>query len=124
MGNYRPSRASIGDITITSGQSNTKTTATHDIGGGSSDTQNVRGGSVTVTVHGTISATMGTTAFNLTVSSSEVVATDVIVANASVSGVRLSVTGVGAGSFVITASNYSGGTLANDSTMVVNWVAL
>jgi hypothetical protein len=124
MGNYKPSRSSIGDITITSGQTNTKTAATHDIAGGSSDTQNVRGGSVTVTVHGDISAAAGTTAFSLTVSSDKVVATDVIVANSSVLGIRLSVTAVGAGSFVVTASNYTAGTIANDSTMVVNWVAL
>jgi hypothetical protein len=131
MGGFKSGRGEVdddlsvtGQITATGGLSLAKTTATHDLGTGASDTQNVRGGTVTVTINGTISATAGTTAFNLTINSDKVLATDVIVASASVTGLRLSITGVSAGSFVITGSNYSGGTLANDSTAVINWVIL
>ena len=101
-----------------------KSVITHDMGsdGGASsaDTQNVRSGSVTITLNGTMANNASAT---LTVSSDKIRATDVIVAISS-SVIDCLVHTVAAGSFKITAINKSGGTFANDSTHIINWVAL
>ena len=130
MSSFKPSPEELsgdlsvgGTVTITTGQSNTKTAATHDIAAGAGDTQNVRAGSVDLTIDGDLTNNNGVT---LQINSSAVVATDVVVACTATngSGVDAFVHLVAAGSFRITLINRSGSTIDDDTVIKINWTAL
>ena len=118
-------------LNVTGGVTVAKTAATHDFSAGVVDTQNVRAGSVTYTFASTLGN--GATAI-LTISSSIVTATDVILLttgeggnpNSGANAMSASVVPFGAfdGGFKFYFTNKSGGTIANDATVIVNWLAL
>jgi hypothetical protein len=58
------------------------------------------------------------------VSSSKVLATDTIVVSCTTEWVSCAIFQVKAGEFFISATNYTGGNIAKDATITVNWVAL
>ena len=60
---------------------------------------------------------------DFTVTSNKCVATSVVIATCSLK-CHVDIHTVAAGSFKVSVTNKSGGTLANDSTMVLNYVIL
>ena len=60
---------------------------------------------------------------DITITSNKVLATSVVLANASIN-VDVRIHTVVSGSFIVSITNKSGGTLANDSTMVLNYAIL
>jgi hypothetical protein len=110
------------DLNDDYGLSVMKAEYSHDLAAGASDTQNVRAASVTVTVNGNISA--DESVGNITISSNKISSEDTIVASTSVSGISCDATAVTDGSFNLSFFNDSGAQVNNDSTFVVNWIAL
>jgi hypothetical protein len=130
MGGFKPSPEELsgdlsvgGTVTITTGQSNTKTTATHDIATAAADTQNVRAGSFDMTLDGDLT---NNSAVTIQINSTAVVATDCVVACTATNGggVDTFVHLVAAGSFRITLINRSGSTIGDDTAIKINWVAI
>jgi len=97
-----------------------KDVAAHDLAGGDAITQNTRAGSLTITLDTNLSS--GASLDVITISSSEVLATDVVVTSCSI-GTAM-VTDLAAGSFKITVTNRTAAQVNNDATFKVNWVAL
>jgi len=97
-----------------------KTAVTHNAD--SALTQNTRSGHITLTTDGAIAnAAMGST---FQVNSGYISETDVITCTTDTQGIFALASDVGTGNFKIVIWNASGGTLNDDATVHVNWLAL
>lgn len=108
-------------LNVTGGIFVAKTAHTHNLEDSASDTQNSRSGRVSLTIDGALS---NGSAVTVGISNSEITANDVVVAAASTSGLQCFGHAIANGSFNLTAINRSGGTIADDTTIVINYTAL
>jgi hypothetical protein len=117
----KPGRDNVIKIVAAQGVTVTKTAHSHNIEDGGSDTQNTRSGRVSLTIDGALS---NGSAVTLGISNNKITANDVVVAAASTSGLQCFGHAIADGSFNLTAINRSGGTIADDTTIVINYTAL
>jgi len=86
----------------------------------------VRAGQVVATINSTNMANDGggTSTAYFSVAATGILATDVIVTTCTTSDVRVTVSGVAAGSFDVIARNETNDTITTGNTLTINWVAL
>jgi hypothetical protein len=112
-----------GIVTAKSTTNGTVNQDSNNDSGASTGDMNVRAGTSVATIN-TTNLTDGSAAY-WTVSSSKILATDVIVATCNRAWCPVTVYGVVAGSFIVGVTNNTGGTLTQPSTtLTLNWVAL
>ena len=97
-----------------------KTAVTHDAD--SSLTQNTRSGHITLTTNGAIAGNNYGSEF--TISSNKVLESDVIMCTSNEQGCYPMASDIADGSFKVKLFNWTGGTLADDTVMFLNWTAL
>ena len=97
-----------------------KTAVTHDADGAL--TQNTRSGHITLTTNGSLAGNNYGSEF--TINSNKVLESDIIMCTSDEQGLYPMASDIADGSFKVKLFNWTGVTLADDSTIILNWVAL
>ena len=93
----------------------------HDRASGVSDTQMSRRGSFSLTTNDSISN--GASGQTMTIVA-PVLASDIVVTTTTTAGLFAHASAIANGNFQITLFNFTGGTVNDDATVVINWMAL
>ena len=120
---YKAGRDSAMEVTTTNGTINlgpgNNQNATYT---GSTGDMAARSGQSVATLNVNSLANEGAAYWSI--ASTEIVATDTIAATCTTEWCPVTVYHVAAGSFLIAVTNSTGGTIAKDATLTVNWAAL